>query len=81
MVFYGVLWCDVWMVRCFSSPQDEWDEHTKELWIGWRKLHGPQRLGDSVRKSSRSGSFDRDPKKVVSSDVLKKRWLMMVNDG
>ncbi|CAL1127836.1 unnamed protein product [Cladocopium goreaui] len=22
--------------------QDEWDEHTKELWIGWRKLHGPQ---------------------------------------
>lgn len=21
--------------------QDEWDEHTKELWIGWRQLHGP----------------------------------------
>jgi hypothetical protein len=36
-------WCD-------HSPQDEWDEHTKELWIGWRKLHGPQRLGDAVEK-------------------------------
>lgn len=22
--------------------QDEWDDRTKELWIGWRKLHGPQ---------------------------------------
>lgn len=75
MVFYGAMfgWCD------HSSPQDEWDEHTKELWIGWRKLHGPQRLGDSVR--IRGEEVLTRPKKGGFFRCLEKRWLMMVSDG
>ena len=34
------------------SPQDEWDERTKDLWIQWRKLRGPTPLGSQTIPAS-----------------------------
>eukprot|EP00913_Durusdinium_trenchii_P032041 g30008.t1 len=67
--------------------QDEWDERTKELWIEWRKAHGPQTLGcimlheggntlgekDSLEALKRKVQQNRE--KALLAEALKKRRI------